>query len=60
MFAVFKKEFKNYFFNPIGYIFMSIFFAISGILFFLNIFFGHYIFFGHWKFKGCFFKDHLV
>ncbi len=37
MFAVFKKEFKNYFFNPIGYIFMSIFFAISGILFFLNI-----------------------
>ena len=54
MFAVFKKEFKNYFFNPIGYIFMSIFFAISGILFFLNIFFGH------WKLKGCFFKDHWV
>jgi ABC-2 type transport system permease protein len=33
MLAVFKREFKSYFQNPNGYIFMSIFLLISGILF---------------------------
>lgn len=37
MFAIFKRELKNYLLNPIGFIFIAIFFAMSGIMFFLNI-----------------------
>lgn len=37
MCSIFKKEFKNYFSNPIGFVFLSIFFAISGVMFFLNV-----------------------
>ena len=36
--AIFKREIKNYLLNPIGYVFFSIFFAISGYLFYYTTF----------------------
>lgn len=36
MFAIFKREVKSYFLNPVGYVFFSLFFSISGLMFFLN------------------------
>ena len=37
MISILKREIQNYFKNPIGYVFLSMFFAISGLLFFINI-----------------------
>jgi ABC-type transport system involved in multi-copper enzyme maturation permease subunit len=34
MFAIYKRELKTYFQNPIGYIYMSIFLLLSGIFFY--------------------------
>lgn len=49
MFSILKREIKNYFQNPIGYVFLGLFLAISGLLFFLNI-----IRFGYSDFSGFF------
>ena len=38
MLAIIKKEFKNYFLSPIGYIFVGLFLAISGVFFYLYTF----------------------
>lgn len=35
MLAIIKKEFKNYFLSPIGYIFVGLFLAISSVFFYL-------------------------
>ena len=35
MLAIIKKEFKNYFLSPIGYIFIGLFLAISSVFFYL-------------------------
>ena len=32
MFAIFKKEMRSYFINPIGYVFVGIFLALSALL----------------------------
>ena len=37
MFCILKKEIKNYFLNPLGYVFLTLFFAVSALLFFLNV-----------------------
>ena len=37
MFCIFKKEVKNYLLNPLGYVFFTLFFFVSGLLFFLNV-----------------------
>ena len=37
MVAILKREIKNYFKNPVGYVFLGVFLAISGLLFFLNV-----------------------
>ena len=39
MLAIFKREFRSYFQTPIGYIFLSLFLLISGILFTLGTLF---------------------
>ncbi len=36
MFAIFKRELKNYCLSPIGYVLLAIFFAFTGIIFFIN------------------------
>jgi len=33
MFAIYKKEMRNYFTTPLGYVFMAVFLAVSGFLF---------------------------
>ena len=33
MFAIFKKELRSYFVNPIGYIYVALFLAMSSLLF---------------------------
>ena len=33
MIAIFKKEFKNYFLSPVGYIFVGVFMALAGMFF---------------------------
>lgn len=38
MLAIIKKEFKNYFLSPIGYIFVGLFMAISSVFFYLYTF----------------------
>ena len=38
MLAIIKKEFKNYFLSPIGYIFVGLFLAISSVFFYLYTF----------------------
>lgn len=35
MLAIFKREFNSYFTSPIGYVFIAMFYFISGIFFFL-------------------------
>ena len=35
--AILKKDLCNYFSNPIGYVFFSVFFAISGYLFYISV-----------------------
>lgn len=37
MLAILKREVKNYFKSPVGYVFLGIYLAISGLLFFLNV-----------------------
>ena len=32
MFAVIKKEFKSYFYSPVGYVFIGLFLIIYGVL----------------------------
>ena len=33
MLAIYKKEMRSYFINPIGYVFVGVFLAISALLF---------------------------
>ena len=33
MFAIYKREMRSYFISPIGYIYLAIFLAVSGIIF---------------------------
>ncbi len=35
MFAIFRREFKAYFTSPLGYVFLAIFYAFSGLFFWL-------------------------
>ena len=35
MFAIFKRELKAYFTSPLGYVFLAIFYAFSGLLFYI-------------------------
>ena len=34
MFAIFKREFRAYFTSPLGYVFLAIFYAFSGLFFY--------------------------
>ncbi|MBR3152888.1 MAG: ABC transporter permease [Clostridia bacterium] len=43
MFAVLKKEFKNYFLTPIGYVFIGLFLAVVSIIFYTYTFQQRYI-----------------
>ena len=36
MLAIIKKELKNYFFSPVGYVVIAIFFAVFGLFFYLT------------------------
>ena len=36
MSAVFKREFNAYFTSPIGYVFIAMFYCLSGFFFFLD------------------------
>ena len=38
MWAIIKKEFKAYFYSPIGYIYIGVFILITSFLFFLDLF----------------------
>lgn len=51
MFAIIKKEVKNYFLSPIGYIFIGLFLAMSSVFFYLDIFS-----YGNTKFEYLFFS----
>ena len=33
MFAIFKREFNSYFTNPMGYVFLAVFYFFSGMYF---------------------------
>ena len=33
MFAIYKREMRSYFISPIGYIYLAIFLAVSGVVF---------------------------
>ena len=35
MFAIFKRELKAYFTSPLGYVFLAIFYAFSGLFFYI-------------------------
>lgn len=35
MFAIFKREFRAYFTSPLGYVFLAIFYAFSGLFFYI-------------------------
>ena len=35
MFAIFKRELKAYFTSPLGYVFLAIFYAFSGLLLYI-------------------------
>ena len=37
MLAVIKKEFKTYFFSPVGYVFIGLFLIMFSIFLYLNI-----------------------
>lgn len=43
MLPIFKKELKNYFYTPSGYIFIGLFTAVVSFMFYGNIFSMHYI-----------------
>ena len=36
MYAIFKREFKTYFSSPLGYVFLAVFYVLSGLSFVLN------------------------
>ncbi len=38
MFAIYKKEMRNYFTTPLGYVFMAVFLAVSGFVFAFSTF----------------------
>ncbi|MBQ4096565.1 MAG: ABC transporter permease subunit [Clostridia bacterium] len=38
MFAIYKKELRNYFTTPLGYVFMAVFLAVSGFVFSVSTF----------------------
>lgn len=38
MWAVMKKEFKSYFFSPVGYVFIGLFLIIFSVFFYLDVF----------------------
>ncbi|MBR2477222.1 MAG: ABC transporter permease subunit [Clostridia bacterium] len=38
--AIFKKEFRSYFYSPIGYVFIAIFFFVASLFFSINNLFG--------------------
>lgn len=38
MFAIYKKEMRNYFTTPLGYVFLAVFLAVSGFLFAFSTF----------------------
>jgi len=38
MFAVLKKELKSYFFTPLGYVFLTVFFVLFGLIFYDTLF----------------------
>ena len=38
MFAVIKKEFKSYFYSPVGYVFIGLFLIIFSIFFYVDVF----------------------
>lgn len=38
MFAIYKKEMRNYFTTPLGYVFMAVFLAVSGFMFAISTF----------------------
>ena len=38
MFAIYKKEMRNYFTTPLGYVFMAVFLAVSGFMFAFSTF----------------------
>ena len=35
MFSIFKREFRAYFTSPLGYVFLAIFYAFSGLFFYI-------------------------
>ncbi|MBR3133100.1 MAG: ABC transporter permease [Clostridia bacterium] len=43
MFAILKKEFKNYFLTPIGYVFIGLFLVVVSLIFYNYTFSQHYI-----------------
>ena len=36
MFTIFKREFLAYFRTPVGYVFLGVFTALSGVIFYLG------------------------
>ena len=38
MFAVIKKEFKSYFYSPVGYVFIGLFLIMFSIFFYVDVF----------------------
>lgn len=38
MFAVLKKELKTYFYTPLGYVFLTVFYVLFGLIFYDNLF----------------------
>ena len=39
MWAIIKKEFKSYFFSPVGYIFIGLFLLMFSIFFYVDVFY---------------------
>ena len=39
MWAIVKKEFKSYFFSPVGYVFIGLFLIMFSIFFYTDVFY---------------------